>query len=465
MILSRRPAWPISVLLVGYPLWWALGIGDFIWIILAVPMAVRMVGWRVTRSRSLQVPPVFGVWLLFLVLAVVGGAALGITAPGTAPSPVSHRVLSYANRTGAYVGITVLLLYAGNLTETELPRRRLAWMLGLVAIYTTLGGVAAIIKPTFQFRSPLELLLPHSLQSNAFVHAVTHPGLAQVQNGLLGGANKRPKAPFDYTNAWGESLTLLIPWLIVGWWYAGTRRRRMVVAFLVALAAVPLLYSLNRTAWLAAALSAVYLVLRLVAKRPRALIAVLCIGVVAAGVVAIATPVPSVLAKRFSNGGSASLRSSLDGLAVRDALSSPVIGYGDTRKQLGSGQSIGRGPTSKCPLCGQQEVGSTGQLWLLLICNGLVGAIVYVGFFAVGTWHFRRDRTPYGQAGVLVLVLSLLYMFTYSALSAPLGFTMLAYALLWRNELDRRRQPVQRQSDAWQRSPREPRVRTPELAA
>jgi hypothetical protein len=110
-------------------------------------------------------------------------------------------------------------------------------------------------------------------------------------------------------------------------------------------------------------------------------------------------------------------------------------------------------------------VGSTGQLWLLLICNGLVGAIVYVGFFALSTWHFRRDRTPYGQAGVLVLVLSLLYMFTYSALSAPLGFTMLAYALLWRNELDRRRQPAQRHPDAWQHRPPEPRVMIPELIA
>jgi O-antigen ligase len=337
-------------------------------------------------------------------------------------------------------------------------------MLGLVAIYTTLGGVAAIIKPTFQFRSLLEVLLPHHLQSNAFVHAVTHPGLAQVQ-GVIGGPKGRPKAPFDYTNAWGESLTLLVPWLIVGWWSAGTRRRRILVAFVVGLAAVALLYSRNRTAWLGAALAVVYIVVRLVAKRPRALITVLCAGVLVVGVVAVATPVPSLIGKRLSTGGSAGIRTSLDGLAVRDALSSPVIGYGDSRKQLGSLQSVARGPTSDCPKCGQQEVGSTGQLWLLLICNGVVGAIVYVGFFAVSTWRFRRDRTPYGQAGVLVLLLSLLYLFSYEALSPPLGFMMLGYALLWRNELDRRRQPVQRQLNAWQERLVEPRVMTPELVA
>jgi hypothetical protein len=464
LILSRRPAWPISVLLIGYPLWWALGFGDLIWIILAVPMAVRMIGWRVKRTRSLRVPPAFGLWLVFLVLAVVGGTALGLTAPGTAASPLSHRALSYLNRTGSYVAITVLLLYACNLTEKELPRRRLAWLLGLVAIYTIMGGVAAIIKPTFQFRSLLEVLLPHHLQNNAFVHALTHPGLAQVQGGI-GGAGKRPKAPFDYTNAWGESLTLLVPWLIVGWWYAGTRRQRMLVAFLVAMAAVALLYSLNRTAWLGAAVSVVYLVVRLVAKRPRALITLLCTGVVVAAVLAVATPVPGLLAKRLSTGGSAGLRTNLDGLAVRAGLSSPVIGYGDTRKQLGSLQSVAQGPTSDCPKCGQQAVGSTGQLWLLLVCNGAVGAVLYIGFFVVGAWRFRRDRTPYGQAGVLVLGLSLIYLFSYEALSAPLGFTMLGYALLLRNELERRRQPVARQADAWQDRLAEPRVMTPQLVA
>jgi hypothetical protein len=284
-----------------------------------------------------------------------------------------------------------------------------------------------------------------------------------MQNGL-GGAKGRPKAPFDYTNAWGASLTLLIPWLIVGWWNTGARRRRMLVAFLVVLASAPLLYSLNRTAWLGAALSLAFLVLWQVAKRPRALITLLCTGAVVAGIVVLATPVPTVLGKRLSSGGSAGLRGSLDTLAVRDGLSSPVIGYGDTRKKQGSLQSVARGPTSNCPLCGQQAVGSTGQLWLLLICNGFVGAMAYVGFFAVSIWRFRRDRTAYGQAGVLALVLSLVYLFTYSALSAPLGFTMLAYALLWRNQLHRRRRSVQK-LDGWEDRPPEPRVMIPELVA
>ena len=127
--LSRHPAWPITALLVGYPLWWVLGFADFTWIIVAVPMILRMIGWRASGSRSVRLPPGFGIWMLFLICAIAGIATIGLTAPGTAASPVSHRVLAYAYRTATYLGITVLLVYAGNLTESELPRRRLARML------------------------------------------------------------------------------------------------------------------------------------------------------------------------------------------------------------------------------------------------------------------------------------------------------------------------------------------------
>src|SRR5215467_4279798 len=108
--LLRGPAWPVSALMLGYPLWWALGIADFMWIILAVPMVARMIAWRTRRGRPIRVPPGFGLWVLFLLIVVAGIAALTITAPGTVHSPVSHRVISYAYRTLGYFADTVLLL-------------------------------------------------------------------------------------------------------------------------------------------------------------------------------------------------------------------------------------------------------------------------------------------------------------------------------------------------------------------
>lgn len=431
--LARGPAWPVTWLLVGYPVWWALGIADFMWIILAVPMIAKLVAWRTRAGRPIRVPPGFGFWLLFLVVMVAGIAAITLTAPGTVPSLVSRRVLSYANRTTGYFGVTVLLLYAGNLTERELPRRALAWMLGLVGIFTVIGGVAGIFLPHFGFSSPFLLLLPKSVQANAFVQASTHPALTQVQN-VLGTPGGRPKAPFDYTNTWGDCLTILLPFLLA-WAWLGSRRQRLIAVTVTVVAIAPLLYSLNRGAWLGVVLSIGYLAVRLAARGRVALLGALCAVIALSVMLILFTPLKSVVASRIQNGKSNELRSHLDSLAVRDGLTSPVIGFGDTRQEQGSPSSIAVGPSAKCPTCGQLAVGSTGQLWLLLVCDGIVGAAFYLAFFGFGVWRYWRDPSPYGLAGVLVLLLSFWYMLSYDATGAPLGFTMLAYALLWKNDV------------------------------
>jgi hypothetical protein len=434
--LARHPEWPITALLAGYPVWWALGVGDFTWIFLAIPMISRMLAWRAHGSRRVRVPPGFGIWLLFLVCVVVGVAALTLTAPGTVPSAISHRAISYGNRTLNYVGVTVMLLYAGNLTERELPRRRFAWLLGLVAIYTTVGGLAGMIMPHLQFNSPFLLLLPKSVQANTFIQASMHPGLSQIQN-VLGTPGGRPKAPFDYTNIWGDCLSIMVPWLVAGWWAGGTRRQRLIAAATICVALVPLLYSLNRGVWIGVGVSVVYIAVRFAARGKLAMIGGLLILMALTVILILATPLQGVIAGRLSSGGSANLRSNLASLAVKGAEASPVVGFGDTRQERGSPSSIAVGPSPKCPSCGQLAVGSTGQLWLLLICDGFAGAALYLGFFAYGIWRYWRDQTPYGLAGVLVLLLSFVYMFTYDAVGAPLGFTMLAYALLWRSYTSR----------------------------
>jgi len=437
--LASHPGWPITALLAGYPLWWALGVADFMWIILAVPMAARMLAWHRAGSRKIRVPAGFGVWLLFLLWVLAGLPMLSLTAPGTVHSAISHRLISFVLRAAFYCGVTVLLLYAGNLTEREMPRRKLAWLLGLVAIYAIGGGVAGVLAPSFQFSSPTLLLIPHSLQANVQIQASMHPGLAQVQNvfGTIAGQG-RPKAPFDYTNAWGDSLSILLPWLIVAWWLTGTRRQRLISGAAMVIALVPLVYSLNRGVWIGIGLAACYLAVRMAARGKVGLLVAILAGIAVVGVAVVATPLHGVINQRLQNGKSNDLRATLSAVAIKDALASPVVGYGDTRQEIGSPSSIAIGPTANCGNCGQTPVGGNGQLWLLLICNGIVGAALYLGFFAFGCWRYRRDTSPYGLAGVLVLLLSFVYMFTYVAVIAPLGFTMLAYALLWRNELARR---------------------------
>jgi hypothetical protein len=430
-LLSRYPAWPLIALLAGYPLWWALGVADYMFILLAIPMAVRLYSWR--AQGRLRLPPGFSLWLLFLICMLAGAATLSLTPPGTIASPVGNRIIAFADRGASYLAVTVLLLFAGNLTRRELSRQRLAWLLGLVGIYAIAGGFAGILAPTFQFTSPLALIMPKSFQNNTLVQSMLHPALSQVQ-GILGQAEGRPKAPFDYTDSWGDSLTILLPWLLVAWWT--TRRQRRKALIVAALALVPLIYSLDRGVWIGMAVSVIYLAVRFALRGRLGPLAVIGSGLVVVGIVVLVSPLHGLISARLSSEqNSNSIRASLNSLAVRDAVASPLLGYGDERHQQGSAASIAVGPTANCSACGQAGVGSTGQLWLLLVCNGFLGTVLYLSFFAYGMWRYRRDMTPYGLAGGLVLLLSFVYMLTYEAVVAPLAFTMLAYALLWRNDI------------------------------
>jgi hypothetical protein len=432
---ARDPAWPIVALLAGWPLWWCLGVGDYFPIVLAFPMVRRMWRWRVTKDRTIRLPPGFKIWSLFLIVTLFSIATISLTAPESVPSPTGSRIISWALRTGVYFAVTILLIYAGNLTEEELPRRRLAWLLGLVGIYTVIGGVLGVLDPHFQFTSPLAYVVPQSLMASngGLISMLLHPGFSQVQN-ILGYAVGRPRAPFDYTNMWGNSLAIMLPWLIVAWWSYGNHKERRNVLIVCGVALVPVVYSLDRGLWVGLGVSVLYVALRFAARGRFALLFGLCGVLALVAVVVVASPLQGLIQSRLSHGKSNAVRSSLSGIAMDVGLSSPLIGYGDTRHELGSTNSIAVGKTAKCHACGSRDIGGNGQLWMLLITSGFLGAALYCSFFLYGIWRYWRDPTPYGLVGVLVFILGFPFMIVYIAVGPPLAFTMLAYALLWKND-------------------------------
>ncbi len=431
---ARDPAWPIVALLACWPLWWFLGGGDYIPIVFAFPMIRRMWHWRVNRERTIRLPPGFKIWVMFLIVTLFSVSAISLTAPDSVASPTSSRMISWLMRTAVYLAVTVLLVYAGNLTEEELPRRRFAWLLGLVGIYTAVGGMLGVLDPHFQFTSPTAYLLPQSLQNNnGLIAMMVHPGFSQIQN-FLGFAEGRPRAPFDYTNMWGNVLAIMLPWLMVAWWSYGNRKERRNLLIVLGIALVPVVYSLDRGLWVGIGVSILYVAIRFALRGKLALLLGLfgVIGLVA--VVVLVSPLQGLISQRLSHGKSNAVRSSLSGLATDVAISSPIIGYGDTRHEQGSTNSIAVGKTAKCHSCGSRDIGGNGQFWMLLITSGFLGAGLYCGFFIYGIWRYWRDPTPYGLVGVLVLILGFPFMIVYIAVGPPLAFTMLAYALLWKND-------------------------------
>ncbi|MBG0819252.1 O-antigen ligase family protein [Planomonospora sp. ID91781] len=420
-------SWPIAVLLIGYPVWWMLGFGGLAVIVLAPPMAVVL--WR---RRPVRVPKGFGIWLLLLAGYLVSALMLGEMPPDTYGEFGAGRIIGYLMRLALYVSMTIMVLYLGSLTEHELPQLRLVRMLGALFVTTVAGGLLGVFAPQVQFTSPVERLLPGWISGNSFVQNLIHPTAAQMQK-VLGHASPRPEAPFEWANAWGSNLSVLLVWFVVGWWVYGGPHRRLAALVLLALASIPVVYSLNRGLWIGLGVAAAYLILRTSARRRL----VMCAAVAAGALAFVLSPLQPLVAQRLDNPHSNDIRAFTVSSTIAAAGTSPFIGYGNNRSARGNYRTITTGKSDWCDTCGHPPLGSDGQLWHLMITQGFVGAALYVAFFAGAVRRHWSDRSPIGAAGVLVMILTLLYMFVYDGLVTPLILYLISFALLWRNTMAR----------------------------
>lgn len=425
------PGWPLSVLLVGFPALWALGVGGFATQLVAVPMAVELF----RRRDHLHVPRGFGIWLMFLVCSAVGVLLLGVNPPGTVPASAGSRLIGYAMRESTYVAVTIILLYVGNLSEGELPEKRVLKQLAFFFGTVTIGGILGLLWSNFSFVSPLEMLLPNGVTTVPFVHHLVHPAFAQVQE-LGDVAVPRPSAPFAYTNTWGFQISLLAIWAFIAWIVNGTSRTRWLGAVVFATAVLAVFLSVNRGVWLGVTISVLYLAIamfrrgHLVPLTALALIAVVGLGLF------LNTPLEQVYQHRMENGKSDDIRAFTTERALELSTQSPVVGFGSTRSALGSAKSIAIGNSPDCMNCGNIPIGINGSVYTLLVTTGWTGLLLFYGFLFHQAWLNIRDRSAVASATLLTIALSFVYGFFYTV---ELTVPFIAIALMWRRRLCRRR--------------------------
>jgi hypothetical protein len=421
-------AWPLAGLLCLFPLWWALGLGNFVLVIAAVPMTVQLI-----RRGHVRLPPGFWIWLMFLVWTAASTLLLSVNPTGTVPSTASHRLIAVAFRLLQLGADTVALLYVVNLGADISRRQVMRWMDAL-CVTAIAGGILAILSPSFQFTSLVEVILPSHLASNSYVHSLVHPAAAEVQS-VLGFSAPRPSAPFTFTNTWGSCLTILLIWYVVGTMSARGHRLWLRIA-VIAAAVIPITYSLNRGMWLGLLAIVLYVIARLAAHgHGKVLAASVGITIAALGIFFV-SPLHSTVSQRISHGQSNSIRALTDTKTIETLGQSPIVGFGSSRLLQGSGASITIGPSAACSRCGNPVLGSNGELWLDLMASGVVGAVLYLAFFGHAMVRFWRDRTVLGIAGVAVMALMVGYSAIYNAAGIPLLLAMLSLGLLWLNQKD-----------------------------
>ena len=421
------PGWPLAVAYVGYPLWWLLGLRTFVFLFAAVPM-----GFELLRRKHLLAPRGFGVWLLFLAWVVGGLVLLDADAPGTKAGTLGTRYLSAGYRLSWYVALTVALLYVGNMTERELPTRRVCRWLSALFIVTVAGGYLGILAPHFQLTAPIEHLVPASIAHNSFFLSLTHPVAAEVQD-FLGYAEARPAAPFAYTNDWGANFGLLLPFFVLEWFRSDGGWRRWFGIGVVAAAIVPVIASLNRGLWIGLAAMALFVVLSSARSGHFVALAGLAAGTAVLAIAIAATPLKHTVEKRLeigqSNSGRTALASRTAGAVIHV---SPIVGFGSTRIIQGNFNTIGGGATPDCPQCTPPAMGTQGHIWLVLFSQGFVGVALFFWFLLRRFLPYFRDRDPFAVAACASFVFFLVVIWVYDLLDVPMMTLMLALALLWR---------------------------------
>ncbi len=428
---TRWPVrWPLAVMTLGFPVWWLLGLGTVIPVAMAVVMADQLL-----RRRRVRIPPGFGFWALFLVWVALGALLLWADAPGAVPGGGGPgRLLVFGSRLAWYLTLTVVLLWVGNLEERELPARRIRQYLGYLFVVTAAGGLLGVLIPHVDFPSVLELVLPRGMSANAFVRSQIHPGLAEIQD-VLGRPEPRPRAPFEFANSWGSNFSLFLPFFLVAWLRDGRPWQRVAAPVVLAVAAVPVVYSLNRGLWASLALGACGLVLLQVRRGSpvRMLVTTGVLGLVAA--VLLLSPLGQVLSERMEHQHSNERREQLLTATVESAASgSPVVGFGSTRDVQGSFASIAGASTPNCEACGVPPLGTQGHIWLVIFSQGFLGAALLLAFLAVSASRSWRCRTTTETLCAFVLGFLALQLSVYDTLGMPMYTVMVAVACVWREQ-------------------------------
>ncbi|MCW2797912.1 hypothetical protein [Nocardioides sp.] len=421
-----KPGWPLVVLYLGFPLWWALGLAQVIFFVMAAAMAVIL-----RRQGPLRVPRGFTPWLLFLVWMVAGVFLVRATAPGTAPGGGIGRVANFTVWAGWYLAITIAMLYVAN-TARQVSTQRIVRLLAWMFLVTTGFGVLAVLAPTLEFQSPMELVLPHRVVSTNFVRTLIHPSLSSSSD-FLGYVQPRPTAPFPYSNAWGNNLALYLPFFILAWFGRDAGWRRKVGPFVLVAAIFPITFSLNRGLWISLALAAVYAAVRLAVNgRGRALQALVA-AVLVGGIVFVSSPLYDTLLLRVETPHSNGRRAGTAETVVSvTSEGSPLVGYGTTRKMQGSFNSLAGGETEQCHQCAAPPLGTQGFMWRLVLTTGFGGTLLCLSFFLVQFLRRARGPAPLDVTTCTVLLVAVLCFFVYDSLGSAMFTALITIGLMAR---------------------------------
>lgn len=350
---SALPAWPVLVLLWGYPVFWALGLLPFAQIIIAIPMVALL-----TFRRAFLFVPGILPWLGFAVWMIP--AALMVDQMG--------RLVGIGVRFSQFLALAILMVYIVN-ARTALPVRRILNGLTFIWVFVIVGGYLGMLFPDARLTLTVGLILPDVLTSNDYISDLVFPPLAEIQTPW--GAEepfKRPSAPFAYTNGWGAAMAVLTPIAVataIG--HRSARAMWFLVAAIVA-AIPPAVATSNRGLFIGIGGAIGYVVIRLILSgRWLALLWVSVLSAMAGIILTLSGFLDEIIARQETVDTTTG-RGNLYVETFERTLLSPVLGYGAPRPSYWS----------------EIYIGTQGAIWNAMFCFGFVGLALFALMLIIG---------------------------------------------------------------------------------
>ena len=347
------PAWPVLLVLWGYPAWWALGLLPFAQVIMALPM----LAFLILRGRIVLVPGILP-WLGFVAWMIP--SALMIDELG--------RMVGLGVRFSQFLALAIMMVYIANARAALSPRRILG-ALTFIWAFIIVGGYLGMAFPEVRLTLTIGQLLPAAIADNDYVSDLVFPPLAEIQTPW--GAEEsflRPSAPFAYTNGWGAAIAVLTPIAIAT--AIGHRTARAMWLLLIGLLAAipPAIATTNRGLWIGLALAVVYVIVRLAMRGHWLAFAWSSVLAILGGVILALSGFLDGIVARQETVDTTAGRGNLYAETFERTLASPVLGYGAPRPSNWS----------------EIYVGTQGAIWNAMFCFGFVGLALFVVALVAG---------------------------------------------------------------------------------
>jgi O-antigen ligase len=324
--------------------------------------------------------------------------------------------LAYFWRFTFLISATVVFIYVSNSWNATLSFRFAVAAMTYWFMISCMG-IFGIANPLLYFESPMTALVPEWLEENRFVrNAIIIRRYAAIDSTGV----PRPRAGFPYANTWGSTFALLVPFVGIAYVMAKHLWQKGLIAAMLALSALPLVFSLNRGAWLSLSVGVVYAMAFALREKHlevawSAMIATLMI----VGMVLLTPLQAAMTADLDGKSGSNTTRLTLYKKTVTASLEAPFFGHGTPQPRLGDDKP---------------SAGTHGHVWLVLISQGYPGLIFFLGWLAYLAHSTRNPATPAACWYHVVVLIGGMQIFFYELTGAGLIIMFIAGALALREQ-------------------------------